>query len=576
VALDVEDMGAAEAGTRARRRGTLAAAILGSGAVFLDATIVTVALASIGTNLPSRSIGVFEGQAYVYNGYLLSLSALLILAGALADAYGRRRTFALGFAAFGIASVLCAFAPSIELLVAFRVLQGAAGAFLVPGSLAILTAEFSGVGLGRALGIWAGASAATTVVGPFVGGLLVESVSWRGAFLVNAPIVVIGIAVTLRWVRESRDESVPRAFDWGGAALGALAVGGLSFGAIYGQQRQWTDPLALAALLVGAAALAWFLLHMVRGAHPLVPLGLFRVRDFAVTNASTFLVYGVLYVVIYLVPTFAQGTLGYSAAAAGLVSLPVGVLIALLSPLFGHAAGRFGPRRFMALGPALVAAGLLWLVVLPGDLAPWRFDPASPATLLPPASTIVAFLPWALVEGLGMAILVAPLTTALMTSLPPRNAGLASAINNAVSRVGPQLLGALLFILVTAGFYAGLADRLPGVDVAASAFRTSVAPFNPPTAGTGADVAAAARVASIAAFRLAMAIGAGVMLAGGVLNLVGIRPGSREGVQPLAAPWGTPGVPENPAPSGVTDVAGVADVADVTGAPGAPGSPGAG
>jgi hypothetical protein len=203
----------------------------------------------------------------------------------------------------------------------------------------------------------------------------------------------------------------------------------------------------------------------------------------------------------------------------------------------------------MAAGPLVVAAGLLWLVLLPGDLASWRIDAGDAATLVPPSSTIVTFLPWAVLEGLGMAILVAPLTTALMTSLPPRNAGVASAINNAISRVGPQLLGAVVFVLVTAVFYAGLADRLPGVDVAASAFRTSVAPFNPPAAGMGMDVAAAARTASIGAFRVAMAIGAGVMIAGGVLNLVGIRPGAREAAQPLAAPSPTaddPGAPDAP------------------------------
>lgn len=511
-----------------RRRGTLAAAIIGSSAVFLDATIVTVALRSIASDLPSRTIGAFEGQAYVYNGYLLSLSAVLIIAGALADAYGRRRMFALGFAAFGVASGLCAVAPSIETLVLFRVLQGLGGAFLVPGSLAILAAEFEGADLGWALGAWAGASAVTTILGPFVGGVLVETVSWRGAFLVNVPIVAAGLWATSRWVRESRAHDASRAFDWGGAVLGALAIGGLSFGMIDGQQRAWADPLAPAALLLGGAALAWFLVHLARGTHPLVPLGFFRVRDFAVTNASTFLIYGVLYVVIYLVPTFVQGTLGYSAAAAGLVTLPTGLLLALLSPAAGRAGARRGPRMFMTVGPLLIAAGLLWLALLPGDPVAWKLDPGNAATFIPPASAMVAFLPWALLQGVGLAVVVAPLTTALMTSLPRRNAGLASAINNAISRVGPQLVGAVVFVMVTAVFYASIARDVPGTDVGAAAFRTAVGPFNPPAPSVGPDVAAAARSASIACFRIAMALAAVIMIGGGALNYAGIRPGPRE------------------------------------------------
>lgn len=536
--------GAARRDLVARRRGTLAAAILGSTVVFLDATIVTVALKSIGTDLPSRAIGAFEGESYVYNAYLLSLSALLILAGALADAYGRRRIFTFGFAAFGIASVLCAAAPSIEALIVFRVLQGAAGAFLVPGSLAVLTAEFSGADLGWALGVWAGASAATTIAGPFIGGVLVDTVSWRGAFLLTVPIVAIGLAVSRRWVRESRDEHATHAFDWGGAALGALAVGGLSFGAIYGQQRDWVDPLAPTALLIGLAAAAWFVVHMARGAHPLVPLALFRVREFAVTNASTFLIYGVLYVVIYLVPTFVQGTLGYTAAAAGLVTLPAGLLLALLSPVSGRAAARLGPRRFMAAGPLLVAAGLLWLVLVPIDPVAWRLDPANAASFVPPASTLVAFLPWTILQGLGLATFVAPLTIALMTSLPRRNAGLASAINNAVSRVGPQLVGAAVFIVITAVFYAALAGTVAGVDVTRAAFRTAVGPFNSPAPGVGAEVAAQARSASIVAFRVAMGIAAVVIAAGGILNLGGIpsrRPGADQVVGAASRSSDAPG-----------------------------------
>src|SRR5712691_8450891 len=220
-----------------RRRWILVAAVLGSGIVFLDSTVVNVALPRIGKDLPRLWFGILEGQSYVYNAYLLSLCALLILAGALSDYFGRRRMFLYGLVGFGVTSVLCGLAPTMELLVLFRVLQGAAGALLVPGSLALLTANFSGQEQGRAFGIWAGASAATTVLGPFVGGVLVDTTSWRAAFLLNVPLVVLALWATIRHVPESRDEQASGQFDWLGAAVVGLAVGGLAFGAIYGQER---------------------------------------------------------------------------------------------------------------------------------------------------------------------------------------------------------------------------------------------------------------------------------------------------------------------------------------------------
>src|SRR2546423_3198845 len=220
-----------------RKRWILIAAVLGSGIVSLASTVDNVALPRIGRDLPRTFLGVLEGQSYVYNAYLLTLSALLILAGAVNDFYGRKRTFLLGLLGFGVTSVLCGFAPSMELLVLFRVLQGAAGALLVPGSLALLTANFSGEEQGRAFGTWAGASGATTIVGPLVGGLLVDTISWPAAFFINVPLVAVAAWATWRHVPESRDmEATPR-FDWVGAALGALAVGGLGFGTMCGPQR---------------------------------------------------------------------------------------------------------------------------------------------------------------------------------------------------------------------------------------------------------------------------------------------------------------------------------------------------
>ncbi|MDR7423327.1 MAG: MFS transporter [Armatimonadota bacterium] len=510
-------------------RGTLFAAILGSGIVFLDTTVVNVALPRIGTDLPATVVGVLEGQAYVYNGYLLSLSALLILAGALADFYGRRRTFVVGLAGFGVTSVLCGLAPTMEWLVAFRVLQGAAGALLVPGSLALITAAFGGEAQGRAFGLWAGASGATTILGPLVGGILVDVVSWRAAFLINAPLVAVGLWVTLRAVEESRDESATGAFDWPGAAVVAIAVGGLAFGGIYGQQREWRDPLAFAALAAGAGAAVAFPFLAARSQHPLVPLHLFRSRNFTVTNVSTLVIYGALYVTFYYVPLFMQGTLGYTAAAAGLAGIPSTLLLVFFSSRFGALAGRHGPRRFMAAGPALMALGVAWMLRVPAASAAWGFQPGNPATLIPPASYLIDFLPAYLVYGIGLTIMVAPLTTCLMTSVPVRNSGVASAINNAISRIGPQLAGAAIFVAVTAGFYADLAARIPGLDVSAADVRARIAPLNRPAPDLPADQVAAARDASTRAFRTAMLISVALLAAGAAINAVWITDPPRAG-----------------------------------------------
>jgi len=503
-----------------RERWTLTAAVLGSGIVFLDSTVVNVALPRIGRELPTSLFGVLEGQSYVYTGYLLTLSALLVLAGALNDFYGRRRVFAIGLAGFGATSVLCGLAPNMETLVAFRILQGAAGALLVPGSLALITSTFTGEQQGRAFGVWAGASAATTILGPFVGGMLVDGVSWRAAFLINVPLVAIAFWATTSFVAETRDESATGRFDWLGAIVVALAVGGLSFGAIYGQQRDWRDPLAYLALAVGAVAAVAFPFLQARTRDPLVPLGLFRSRNFWVTNVSTLLIYGALYVTFYYLALLTQGTLGYSAAAAGLAGIPGGLLLVFLSTRFGALAGRYGPRIFMSVGPALMAIGILWFARVPSTSRPWVFSPGDPASWVPPTDYLVDFLPGQLVFGLGLAMMVAPLTTALMTSVPVRNSGVASAINNAISRVGPQLAGAAIFVAITASFYAGMAARLPGTDTSDAEFRRQYAPLNVPN---GSDARAlAARDQSTDSFHLAVLVAAGLLAVGAAVNALGI------------------------------------------------------
>jgi EmrB/QacA subfamily drug resistance transporter len=509
------------------------AAILGSGTVFLDSSVVNVALPQIGRQLPVHLFGVLEGQTYVYSGYLLTLSALLILAGALNDYYGRRRMFAFGLIGFGLTSVLCGLAPNLELLVVFRLLQGVAGALLVPGSLSLIAATFSGPAQARAYGIWAGATSGTTLLGPFLGGVLVDTVSWRAVFLINIPVVALALYAVLRHVEESRDEQASPRFDWLGAGVVAVGVGGLAFGAIYGQQREWRDPIAFIALGFGTVATLSLPVLMRRRPHPLIPPSLFRSRNFTVVNISTLLIYGALYVVFYNLALFQQGTLGYDAAAAGLSGLPGSILLTIVSSRMGRPSGRYGPRWFMFIGPLFMAAGVLWFARAPALEAPWIVNPGYLASYLPPYDFLVNLLPGGILFGIGISILVAPLTSALMTSVPVHNSGLGSAINNAISRIGPQLAGAVVFVAVTATFYASLARRV-GADPGSPVLRAAVSPLNRPAPGTGQALKAAATLASGDAFHVAMLIGAALILAGAFVNLVGIRTEAQ--VEDQAAP----------------------------------------
>jgi len=498
----------------------LLAVILGSGIVFLDGTIVNVALETIGEELPATAVGRLEGLTYVTSGYLAVLAALLIPAGAISDARGRRRVFGLGLVGFGVASLGCGLAPTMEILIVGRLLQGAAGAFLVPGALAIITAAFEGEERGRAIGVWAAATSALTTLGPLVGGVLVQSVSWRAAFLVNLPLVVIAL-IALRRVPESRDPHATGRVDWLGAAVAVVAVGGLAFGLTRGQESAWQDPAAFTALAVGAAALVAFPVLMAVRPNSLVPLELFRNRRFSVVNLATLVIYGALYTSMTFQSLFLQGTLGYSPLAAGIVSLPTGVLLVLLSTTAGRTAGRLGPRPFLVGGPLLMAGGLRWLARIPPTSAGWPADPANPASLVPPVDYLVDVLPGTLLFGLGLALLVAPLTTALMGSVPVGRASLGSAINNAISRVGSPLASAALFIVITATFIPALVAAVPGLTTEA-AQALGITPLLPPPANTPPDLAAAITAASTDAFRLAMLAAAGLLVVGAVVSLVGL------------------------------------------------------
>jgi len=505
------------------KRGTLWAAILGSCIVFLDSSVVSVALPRIGQDLRANFLGVLEGQSYVYSGYLLAESALLVLAGGLTDVYGRRRMFAWGLAGFGVTSILSGLAPTMEWLVVFRVLQGVAGAFLVPGSLALITATFSGEEQGRAFGVWSGATAGLAILGPFVGGLLVDTVSWRAVFLINVPLILITLWMTGRFVRESRDAGATKAIDVPGTLLTALAVGGFVVGTISGQQREWHSPAAFAALGVGIVATVLLPWWMLRARNPLVPPSLFRSRNFTVTNLSTLVIYAALAVTFYYMTLFLQGTLGYSAAAAGVATAPGVLFMALFSARFGALAARYGSRWFMTAGPALMALGVLWFARIPATSPAWGLNLSAVDTFTPPAGYVTGILPGLLLFGLGAMVMVAPLTATLMASVPVEHAGVASAINNAISDVGPQLAVAALFVVLTAQFYTTLAGRIPGLDVTSPAVRGEVAPLNMPGPGASEEVRSAARDASTSAFHIAMLVSAALLLGGAAINAAGIR-----------------------------------------------------
>ncbi|MEA2623161.1 MAG: hypothetical protein QOH61_2071 [Chloroflexota bacterium] len=528
--------------TRAVHSGwIIAAAVLGSGIVFLDGTIVTIALPRMGADLPTSILGVLEGQAYITSGYLAVLAALLILAGALADRYGRRRIFAIGLFAFGVVSALCGLAPTMELEVVFRLLQGAAGALLVPGSLSIITASFTGTERGRAFGIWAAATSALTVLGPVIGGILVDTLSWRIAFLINVPLVAIGLYATLRHVPESRNEAVSGRLDWLGSAVIAVAVGGISFGLIRGQQAEWKDPIAFVALAAGVVAGLLLPFLMLKRRDPLIPPALFRRRNFTVINLSTFLIYGALYVTQSFQSLFLQGVLGYTALAAALVGLPIGVMLTLGSTRAGALAARIGPRRFLVGGPVVMGIGQLWWARVPATSQPWMLQPGQPASYLPPVSVLVDVMPAILLFGVGITLVVAPLTTTLMNSVPLGNAGLGSAINNSISRIGQPLIMAVLFIAISATFYSAIQSRVPGLDTNAPEVRARIQPLNPPAPEVPPDQREAIRQASTDAYHLAMLVCAVLLLGGAAVNGLGLRGVSEsESAAAVDAPGGAP------------------------------------
>ncbi|HEY3019123.1 MAG TPA: DHA2 family efflux MFS transporter permease subunit [Solirubrobacteraceae bacterium] len=479
--------------TLAQKRLTLASAILGSIAAFIDSTIVNVALPHIREDLG----GGLAGQQWLTDAYLLTLGALLLVGGSLGDLYGRRRMFSLGLIGFGVASVLCAAAPSIEALIVARALQGLAGALLVPNTLGLLVARFEPAERGAAIGSWTAWSGIAMVLGPLAGGLLLAAGSWRWIFAIN----LIPVAVALELVRRldaTHDVPAGGRVDVVGGVLATLGLGGPVYALIEGPTRGWGDPVVVATLVVGLALLAAFVVYERRASHPMLPLELFAQRNFAVGNAATLSIYGGLSAVPFFLVLFLQQVAGYTPLEAGVALLPVTAIMFSLSRRWGALADRIGPRVFMGTGPIVAGAGLALLA---------RLDAG--------ADYATDVLPAILVFGLGLSLTVAPLTATVLGGVAEQHAGMASAINNATARVGGLLAVAAIGAIVAASYAHSVESSLGS----AAHYR----PFVPAPASASARVKSALDDASVDAFRLAMLVTAGLVALGGALSAVGIE-----------------------------------------------------
>ncbi|HEX6456962.1 MAG TPA: MFS transporter [Solirubrobacterales bacterium] len=458
---------------------TLVATILGSTVVFLDSTVVNVALPAIKEGLGSG----LSGQQWVVEAYMLTLVSLLLVGGSLGDQFGRKRMFVFGLVGFGVTSALCAVAPTTEFLIAARALQGIAGALLVPGSLAIVAATFEGEARGKAVGTWTAWTGIATVIGPAGGGALIGLTSWRAIFWVNLPLIAATVALTLHSVEESRDPDAFHGIDWGGIVLSAAGLAGPVFALIEQPQYGWGDPLVWVPLLAGVACFALFVWHEARARHPMMDLGLFRIRNFAVANLTTFTAYAGLIGGLFFVGLFLQQVAGYSPLEAGLATTPISVILFALSPRWGQLASGTGPRLPMTLGPIVGGLGLL-LMLRVGSRADY----------------VTEVLPAVLVFGLGLSATVAPLTATVLDSVPEHRVGVASGINNGVSRVAGLLAIAILGAVISARF-AAVAG--PGV--------------------SGGPLTAQAPGASTSAFHLGVVIAGLLMIAGGIASGLGIE-----------------------------------------------------
>ncbi len=491
-----------------QQRLVLLASILASFVAFLDIAVVNVALPAIRRDLG----GGLAAQQWIVDAYLIVLGSLILIAGSISDIFGRKRVLTSGLIGFAVASVLCAVAPNINFLIAARAFQGAAGALLVPSSLALIISSFSGPLQGKAIGIWSGWTPVSFIVGPLLGGFLVDSASWRWVFGIN----VIPIALTLwliRLLRMEREHLNKSPIDVVGAILCAVGLGGPVYALIEQPRLGWGHPLIYLSLIIGLLVLAGFLFYENHIKHPMLPLRLFRRRNFSVGNVATFVIYGGLTSWTFLLILFLQQVGGYSALAAGAAVLPVTLLMLTLSPRMGALAGKYGPRFFMGAGPIIAACG--FLLALRIDAQVHYFS---------------QLLPGIIVFGLGLATTVAPLTTAILGDVEKEHAGIASAINNAVARIAGLLAVAAIGAVVAAQFSSSINKTTASLaNVPASAIaeaKTKPLDISIPSNVPKADQPAFKQTlqgASVRAFRLGILSMAALLASGGLIAAVGIK-----------------------------------------------------
>jgi EmrB/QacA subfamily drug resistance transporter len=495
----------------ARKEWVLAAAVLGSSMSLIDESVVNVALPNIESALHTT----LPAMQWILNAYTLCISALLLLGGAAADQFGRRKIFLIGLTIFAVASVGCGLAPHISVLILARAVQGVGAALLIPCSLALIGAAYNEKERGAAIGIWSGASAVAAGAGPLLGGWLVDHASWRMIFLINPLIAAPTIWIAIRYVPESRDVNGPAGLDWTGALLAFGALGGLVYGLIAASHGGWAQTTVLAALVGGIVLLVLFIRTEKRSPAPMVPLELFRSRNFAGINLLTLLLYGSLDGALFFLPFLLIQAHGYSATAAGAVYLPFTVILALLSRWSGGLADRFGTRAPLILGPAIAGAGFALLGSAAGATAYWMF--------LPPM----------IVLGLGMVITVAPLTTAVVNGVAERQIGIASGINNAVASIASLLFVAVLGTIALSTFGRSLDRHLvatnatPEIRAVVATSRDALASPSVPTNMSTQDQDTTHRVimgAYVETIRLVMLLAAALTWCGALAAALAVGP----------------------------------------------------